>query len=172
MYKYAQKIFLFIFSMIALNAASRAATTEFNFASYNLQPLFFTDRPSPPVTSIMGSFTLEDNTLISIDLKIGEHIYSIDELEFIASPFDQFVLGGRLNGINGINVGTDDFQLFGGLHNSWPLTFLFSSSTEQQIYKSHQNTITFSPSTVPIPSTALLFGSAILGLMGAIRKRF
>src|SRR5258708_4241210 len=69
--------------------------------------------PADPVTGIItydaASTTASINALTSVSLTIAGHTYSLGELAF-ASNVDQFI-GGALNGVGGLDLGTNDFAL-------------------------------------------------------------
>jgi hypothetical protein len=97
-----------LLSMSALitNADAITTTAVFSVAGFNCTP-FPTCATPPPTDPVIGSIVYDAaastpsviNSLTSINLTIGGHSYSVNEVDFANEPmFDATVVGGLING--------------------------------------------------------------------------
>jgi hypothetical protein len=169
-----KKLSILSFLLLSLNTFTvQAAPITYNFTVDNFQA--FHDPTSIPVNSIAGSFTLEGETLVAIDLTIGAHTYLLSEVAY-AGTIDMFEIGGKLHGISSMMGWSDDFILNARLRPEFiqnSLTFSYTVATANDIYSIKPGThgsITIAPA-VPAPTAAWLFGSGLIGLVATARKR-
>jgi hypothetical protein len=131
--------------------------------------------PTDPVT---GSFTYDapsitsdPTSLTAVNLTIGGHAYTLAEVGTAASG----AIGGVVNGVNTIAVGTDDFFLDWNPASSAPVFFAYSISSNSKKDFEGQNFTQFSvtAAAVPEPSTwaMMALGFAGLGLVGYRKTR-
>ncbi len=120
---------------------------------------------SAPYSTVSGNFTLDGSTVTQIDLTIGAHTYSPSELTFDSTTS---TLGGSLNGVSAIFASTDDFVL--SVAPATPQAFLFGYTTAGVFNLFYASSGTVAP-IVPVPASAWLLGSGLIGLAGVARKR-
>jgi hypothetical protein len=144
-------------------SAAQAAPITYNFSATNFTAYGGTP---VPVNSIAGSFTVDGSIVTQIDFAIGSYSYSAADVE-ISSIYT--LLGGAANG-PGITFGTDDFwlQWLPGLPTYFT-GFAYTVAGVNDYYSSYTGEI--SVAAVPVPAAAWLFGSGLIGLAGASRRR-
>jgi hypothetical protein len=120
--------------------------------------------------------TISDiNSLVSVQLTIGSHNYSVNEVGFLDNHlFDQRIIGGLISGVSGIFSGTDDFRLQWSETTLKPEDFSYATSSSSGIY-SETNFTQFTimqASAVPEPSglSILVIGAA--GIMIAAGRKW
>ena len=134
--------------------------------------------PTDPVVGSLvydaASTTSNINSLTSVNLTIAGHTFTVGELGF-TSPFgSQQLIGGLLNGVNGIGSGTDDFLMQWNETTLIPVNFIYS--TPASIVASTnftQFSVTATVPTVPEPGSLalLLAGATCLGIARRWRSR-
>ena len=113
-------------------------------------------------SSVFGTFTTDNGSVTAVDL--GVPSIGLDFTQFSPVPI---TLGYEFSAINGsyaIDVGSP--VGFNGLEPV-PVSFLVYSGSTPFI-ANHGNA---TPSPVPIPAAAWLFGSALVGLVGIGRRK-
>lgn len=152
----------------ALAAASTglfAAPVTYQFSASNFTSYYGGTAPD----SISGSFTLDGTTVTHIDLTLGTHTFTADEVELNDPESFILMLGARINETHQVGWGTNDFWL-----RFWPtgefFEFAFSTDATVEYYKTNTGTMTV-VSSVPVPAAAWLFGTGLIGLAGIARRR-
>ncbi|WP_026612152.1 PEP-CTERM sorting domain-containing protein [Methylocaldum szegediense] len=85
-----------------------------------------------PVTGTIvwdaASPTSPIDSLISIDLSIDGHDFTLDEVDFV--NLGEFgLIGGRVTGVNTISPGTNDFWIMWDVQHLTPFEFAYTSPT-------------------------------------------
>jgi len=133
--------------------------------------------PSDPIS---GTFTWEAasvndyiDSLTSVELTVAGHVYELADVGF-TSPFgpDWDIIYGSPG--EGVSSGSDDFWLRWDRNTLEPFDFVYSTQTASGIWQSQ--TFTYFSVTegapVPEPTTILLLGTGLVGLVGFGRKKF
>ena len=153
---------------------SNATTVTYNFTASDFYPNFI-GVPSP-INSISGSYTLDEGALTAIDLTIGSHTYSLNEVayEYINSypTYDLYLLGATYNGIGGMTGSTNDFWLGEQVTPEGIIfeNFTYAIPSIRDPFSAANGTITIAPSPVPLASGAWFFISGLVGVSGAFRR--
>ena len=161
MNKLSAKLTVFLASLAVFAGTAHAAPVTYDFTASD----FVAVNPSDPVpySTISGSYTLDGSTLTQIDLTIGSHTYSLGEVTFDSVAQ---TLGGTVNGVN-VFGNTDDFLL---VTDTTAGSFLFAYSIPETAEVFSTQTGAVMPA-VPVPASAWLLGSGLIGLAGLGRKR-
>jgi hypothetical protein len=130
--------------------------------------------PTNPVSGTIvyeaASPTADILSLLSIDLTISGHSYTLGEVGFLTGSTQR--IGGILNGVDTINVGTTDFWLAWNKSNLDLPNFEYATPGTTDVYGSFiQNFQRFTVVAVPEPGTCGLLVMALGYFSAAYRTR-
>ena len=136
---------------------------------------FGASAPTDPVT---GSFTYDapsitsnPTSLTAVNLTIDGHAYTLAEVGSVPN-----FIGGVINGVNGIDSGTDDFFLAWFPVSSAPFNFAYATTSNTEVIFGSRNFTQFSvTAATPVPEAStwamMALGFAGLGLLGYRKTR-
>lgn len=151
-------------ALLAVAGMAEASPVTYDFTATDFVGLV-PGAPPAPYNTVSGNFTLDGPTVTQIDLTIGAHTYLPSELTFDSTTS---TLGGSLNGVSAIFASTDDFVL--SVAPATPQAFLFGYTTAGVFNLFYASSGTVAP-IVPVPASAWLLGSGLIGLAGVARHR-
>ena len=148
--------------------------------TYDFTAIYAPDMGLGPYPLISGSFTLDGTAVTGIDLTIGSHTYSTNEVGYALQNDGSDLIGGIVDyggdipgvpgvpappcGINCVAGGTNDFYLVGKFSQNLFVDFVYASPGVEGPPITYTGTITARPSNVPVPGSFALFASGIVGL--------
>jgi hypothetical protein len=159
-------------------SAVQAAPVTYQFNASN----FTSDRGSlAPVSSVAGSFTLDGETLVGLDLTVGTHVFTLGQVGYqVYLPYSAYIGATAAGGYNRMEwswssvdpVGTsyNDFRLDASLNGYLSSSFAYTVANIGDRFEAQAVTV-WDPSVVPVPTAAWLFGSGLVGLAGFARRR-
>lgn len=147
---------------------------EFIVSNFELS----TDGSAAPQDIVSGSIlydalstTSTIDSLAAIDLTIGTHTYSTDEVGYVylAGTTPRQCIGGEFNSFCNVGPSGYDFRIIWNQNTLIPQHFAYSIGSGETWGTTHFDT--FSITAVPIPPALFLFGSGLLGLVGMARRK-
>jgi len=173
-----------VFFLLATVPAAFGATYTLQFTITNFTPDITGPAPQDPV---FGNFVFDKSpsdfsiqSLVSVDLTIAGHSYSLAELDFWTDASTPYQFIGALPSVTGVYAGQDDFSLVYSKSTGAPQAFNYSVTGARAIYQTDEystfSMFTFTPgdlTVTPIPPSLALFvsGLGVLGLLALGRKR-
>lgn len=154
---------LYAMAFWALASVSAAAPITYHFSVTDFDSAF--TGTSGPNDSISGSFEVDNDLLLGIDLTINGYAYSASEVEFYK---DSWMLGATLCAFNCISAHTNDFLLEVDVSTLSFFGFTYTLPNFNDIWYSSTGTLSIENVEVPEPGSFLLMLLALCGL--AIRQ--
>lgn len=155
--------FLCAIAAVGFVESAKAAPVAYSFTATNFSSSFGVAAPVPTVT---GSFTVDDLTVTQLNLVIGPHTYSLDEVGALRGDHNVLWVGGTISGVCGLNGDTTDFCL--AMVVTYPTfeRFSYAIAGDKNIYSTRTGSISLAgviPS-VPLPASIMAFVSALVVL--------
>lgn len=163
------------FVVLAMSVGpARAVVVDYTFTASG----FAAGAPEDPVSGSIqweaASLTSPIDSLVSIDLSIAGHAYTLGELAF-QNDLATSRIGDTANGgISNLTAGTDDFVIiFNRLNTTLPLEFFDYTSVQSPsgVFPTTSGEATASLAPLPEPGTLSLFGLGLMGITAYGRRR-
>jgi hypothetical protein len=183
--------------LLTVSARAELMTYTANFSITGFEPQWseqWWPAPEPtPTENVVGGFTylwdqtsaLSTATLLSFNADFGNYTSNWDDIGYFFQDNGEFRIGNEtISGINGLRSNSDDYYINGNVFSKIMFTVGYSSAGQEALtsYWNRDNQ-PFSVSdglpydngngTVPTPepSTFILLGAGLIGLLGLGRKR-
>lgn len=172
---------LLVLLAIGASAGAYAAPIRMEFTVSGFVPYTDWSDPTPPHDPVTGAvvwdgigYLYSGHGLISLDLTIDGHAYTLEEVTLFAADNVGFLLAGNVNGTNALVTGTDDFVF--GFDTSAPADslYIYSSSRHVGYWQAPAFSFSIDPPgavSVPIPATAWLLGTGVAALASRRSRR-
>lgn len=151
---------LYAIALWTVASVAVAAPITYNFSATDFNSSF--SGTSGPNASISGSFEVDNELVLDIDLIINGYAYSVSEVEFYK---DSWMLGATLCAFNCMNAFTNDFLLEFDPANLTFYGFTYTLPDVNDIWHSTTGSVTVANVKVPEPGSFLLMILAMCGLL-------